>query len=406
MSSRIVMAWELGHGYGHVMPLATLARALTERGHEVIVVVRDLLRARRAFEGLPARILSAPHFPGPAGQAQQQNSLADVIWFDGGGHSAASFDALFQAWRELLKLLRADLLIADAAPVALAAAHGVMPTLSYDNGFHCTDECGWRVFRDWERANVSASQERAIRLLAHTNAAREAVGLHAVSSLAAGFAADRTLIRFPPELDYAGPRPGVRYVGQTLSPGAGADWPESAAPQRLFAYLRKEHPLADRVISALARLTNTQVLCFHDGIAATQLRSAAHLRYSQSIFDLAQVLPQVDAVVCHGGGLQAAALQFGKPTLALPLHTEQYLSARQAERAGCALLYLARGERPDFLPMIRQLLTNTSLAAHAEAVAAAHRLREPDALGAVLDELAAMLQGKDAANSSPRYPFV
>lgn len=391
MPARIVLAWELGHGYGHAMPLATLARALIAQGHELVVIARDQVRTRKAFGGLPVSVLSAPFFPGVTIPPQQQNSLADVIWFDGGGHSGEVLAALFLAWRELLQTLRADLLIADAAPVALAAASGLMATISYDNGFHCTDEHGWSVFRDWERIHANASQERAIRLLAHTNGAREKAGLEPVDSLAGAYAASRNLIRFPPELDYAAPRPFARYVGQTTPPGAIHDWSEPATPQRLFAYLRREHPLTDRMISALARLPQTQVLCFHDGLTQDQLRTAAHLHFTDVTLDLAQLLPQVDAVVCHGGGLQALALQHGKPTLALPLHTEQFLSARRAEQAGCALIYVARGERPDFLPIIRQLLTNPALVAHARAVADAHFKREPDPLGATLEEIETLL---------------
>lgn len=389
--ARIVLAWELGHGFGHALPLAALAGKLIEQGHDLTVIARDPVRVRAAFADLPVRILCAPFFPGVIAPAQQQNSLADVIWFDGGGHDAAGFTALFLVWRTLLQLLRADLLIADAAPVALAAARGLIPTISYDNGFHCTDASGWKIFRDWERINAAASEHRATQLLAHLNSARAVAGLGSVQTLSEGFGADRYLIRFAPELDYAAPRPQVRYVGQAVVPGHAPEWPESRHPQKIFVYVRKAYVLTDRVISALVRLQRTDVLCFHDGLSAEQQRPAAHLRYTQTPLDLGTLLPQVDAVICHGGGLQALALQYGKPTLALPLHTEQYLSARKAEQAGACLLYLARGERPDFLPMIRQLLTLPTLAAGAQAIAAAQSSREPDTLAAVLSEVEALI---------------
>ena len=44
--------------------------------------------------------------------------------------------------------------------MALAAARGLIPTISYDNGFHCTDASGWKIFRDWERINAAASEAR------------------------------------------------------------------------------------------------------------------------------------------------------------------------------------------------------------------------------------------------------
>lgn len=280
--AHIVLAWELGHGYGHALPLAALARKLIEHGHALTVVSRDPARIGQAFAGLPVRVLCAPFFPGVIAPSQQQNTLADVIWFDAGGHDAAGFAALFLAWRALLQLLRADLLIADAAPVALAAAHGLMPAISYDNGFHCTDSRGWTIFRDWERINAVASEQRATQLLAHLNSARVGAGLNRVDTLTEGFGADRYLIRFAPELDYAAPRPQARYVGQAVVPGSTPEWPEPAQPQRLFVYLRRAYALTERVISALVRLQRIDVLCFHDGLAAEQQRPAAHLRYTQT----------------------------------------------------------------------------------------------------------------------------
>lgn len=391
MPARIVLAWELGHGYGHALPLVTLARKLLERGDQVTLVTRDPVKLRQVLGGLDVAIYCAPFFPAVMLPAQQQNSLADVIWFDAGGAEAAVLTELMLAWRRLLGLLHADLLIADAAPVALAAAQGLVPTLAYDNGFHSTDTGAWAIFRDWEPIQARASAERALRLVQHLNTARAAAALPAVDTLAQGFAASAYCLRMPAELDYVAERPQVRHVGQTPGPGDAPDWSPERPQYRLFAYLRRAWPLTERVLAGLARLQHTEVLCFHDGIAPAQRRSAAHLRYTERTLDLAQVLPAVDAVICHGGGLQALALQYGKPTLALPLHTEQYLWARQAERQGCGLAYLARAERPDFLPMIRALLTQPTLAARASELSGAHAARVPDASVATLAEVDRLL---------------
>lgn len=353
---------------------------------------------RLALGDLPIPVWCAPFFPGVIATAQQQNTLADVIWFDGGGHDAAVLTALFLAWRRVLESLRADLLIADGAPVALAAAHEQLPSLVYDNGFHSTDTAAWSVFRDWEPIQARAGAERAERLLVHLNVARAASALAPVDSLAQGFAASSYLLRIPAALDYAGQRASVQYVGQPVIPGARPDWPPLRATHRLFVYLRKAWPLTDRMLAALARLQAADVLCFHDGLSPAQLRQAAHIRYTQSMLDLSQVLPEVDGVICHGGGLQILALQHGKPTLALPLHTEQYLWARQAERAGCGLVYLARDERPDFLPLIRTLLTRASLTEQAQLLAQAHSAQMPDAQRTTLAQIDHLL---DATSNCP-----
>ena len=395
--ARVLLAWELGHGLGHVLPLRVVADQLIQAGHQVFVAGRDLLRTRRAFDGSAARVLAAPFFPGLVIPPQQQNSLADVIWFDGGGHSAQSTEALFFAWRELLVQLRIDLVIADAAPMAIAAAHGVTRRLSYDNCFHATDVNAWSIFRDWERIDANATQERVRRLLLHLNGARCAVNLPPADCLSTGFAAQRQLLRFLPELDHAGPRAHSRYMGQIPGPGLSPHWPESNVSRRVLAYVRKEHPLSDRVIHGLARLSDTAVLCFHDGIAADKLRLASHISYSQAPYALAEVLPQADAVVCNGGGLHSMATQFGVPTLVLPMHTEQFLAGRMGVEAGVSLMHVARGDRPDLLPMIKSVLNQTDMKTRAQAIADKHQAREPDPMAAVLEEINQLLDGPVAS---------
>ncbi len=389
--ARILIAWELGGGFGHVLPLRAISVALLAQGHQVLVAARDLTRVEHGFAGLPVAVLAAPFFPGLAARPGQQSSLADVLWFDAGGHSSESLAAVFFAWRALLVELRIDLLIADAAPMAVAATHGVVRSLAYDGFFHATDAAAWGIFRDWEQVDVAACQERAQRLLAHLNEVRLSAGLGPAKDLTHGFGAQLQFIRHLRALDYAAPRADVRYVCPSFPSGAQAHWPGPVQPRRVFAYLRKDYPQVDRMVHALARLPQASVICFHDGIAVDKLRPAAHIAYVTETLDLETLLPEVDAVICHGGGLQVRATQHGKPVLLLPLHTEQYLSARMAVRAGVALLYLGTDERPDFLPLIRRLLGASALAEGARSLAA--RERDPDAVASVLQGVQELLEG-------------
>jgi len=383
--ARILLAWELGHGLGHIVPMRALALRLIGNGHEVLIAAREILRVRAQFSGVAVRILAAPFFAEVVLPTRQQSSLADVIWFDAGGHQENVLVAQFLAWRELIAQLRIDLVVADAAPIAVAASRGLTRSLAYESYFHACDRAAWGVFRDWERVDTAASAARAQSLLSHVNSARVSVGLAAVSELADAFAATRTWIRFLPEHDYAHPRTDVQYLLQETTPGLAADWPRPDLPQRIFAYLRKGYPYADRIVHALARLTQCSVLCFHDGLPAEKLRQAEHVRYSDQAFDLNSVLPDVDAVVCHGGGVQILATQFGKPALMIPAHTEQFLSARAAAAAGSGLLFVAKDQRPDFLPSIRQILTKPEFAEAAQRIASANR--DGKGLSAVVEDI-------------------
>ncbi len=380
--ARVLLAWELGHGYGHVYPLRALALELQQQGHQVLLVGRSLLRVRSAFVDPRIRLLAAPFFPGVILPSKQMSTLADVIWFDAGGHSPEVMQAVFRAWRELLLQLRVDLLIADAAPLALAAAQGVCSSLSYGGYFHATDARGWGIFRDWERIDRRACELRSQQLLSHLNLARASVGLGPAADLAAGFGADARVIRFLPELDYAGPRPDVSYVGVSSGGGAEPCWPQ-AGNRRLFAYVRKDYSQLDRLLAAFARLEDCSVLCFHDGLPPAKMPQAPHLVFSSEPWDIRAVLKQADAIVCHGGSLQALAVRAGKPLLSLPLQAEQFLCARMAVQLGVGLMHLESDPQGRLLQLLRQALADEDLAMRAHAFAAQVRGRDPDGVPTV-----------------------
>src|SRR5690348_356459 len=59
--ARILMTWELGAGYGHLVPLLSLAKPLMAAGHELAFAVRDVAAAETVLG--ESRI---PYYPAPA----------------------------------------------------------------------------------------------------------------------------------------------------------------------------------------------------------------------------------------------------------------------------------------------------------------------------------------------------
>jgi hypothetical protein len=388
--ANIVLVWELGSGLGHALPLRQLADQLESRGHRVAVVARDLLKMRAAFAGSGHRVLPAPFFPGLCLPAPQLSSLADVLWFDSGGHSAETIAAQFANWQQILELLAADLLIADAAPMTLAACQGRVPTLNYDGYFHATDASAWRLFRDWERSDRVGSEQRAAQLLAHLNSARRQSGMADAAQLHEGFAATRQLLRCLPELDPFGPREGVGYLGHATIAGAAPAWP-AHSDRRVFVYLRRDYAHADRLLGALARLPDCAVICVHDGLDPARIGKCPGVHFTEQTLDLAQVLPQCDLVICHGGALHGLATQAGKPSLLMPLHTEHYLTGRMAVQRGTSLLVMPPLTSADFLTPLRRLLLEDSFARASAGIAAAHRQRVPDRQARLHQEIETLL---------------
>jgi UDP-N-acetylglucosamine:LPS N-acetylglucosamine transferase len=387
----VLIVWELGSGLGHVLPLRALADRLQEGGHEVIVAARDLLLLRRAFSTAPYALFCVPFFPGLMLPSKQLNALSDVVWFESGGHSREAVQAQFDVWNRLLEKIRPDLIVADAAPMALAATQGLLPRLGYDGYFHATDAAAWTTFRDWERIDATATAQRAEMLLDHINSARIGCGRTAVTDLAAAFGAERQLLRCLPEIDPFGPRATAVCIGQQAVGGVEPLWPDIAGARRVFVYLRSDYAHAERLLGALVRQTDIAVLCVVEAQDVSKLPRATHIAYGSVPVDLQRALADAELVICHGGALHGLATQFGKPTLLMPLHTEHFLTARQAERIGTSLVVMPPLTAADFLTPLRRLLADEGFAHKARAVAAAHRQRTPDAMAVVMAEVQDLL---------------
>ena len=108
------------------------------------------------------------------------------------------------------------------------------------------------------------------------------------------------------------------------------------------------------------------------------------------------LLPQVQAVVHHGGsGTTAAGLRAGRPTLVCPVLGDQPFWGHQIKRLGCG---------PDPLPWrrltartleerLRRLATDTSYRHHADEVA--RRIRSDDGTGAATEVLESIEESWD-----------
>ncbi len=134
--SRILFAWELGGGYGHLAPFAPIADRLLARGHELTIAAQDLERAHAVFGSRPVRIAQAP-FCGKSygGLADPPLNYAEIL-MRYGYLDAPLLAGLVRAWRDLLDLAGAEVLVADHAPTALLAALGRgLPRALFGNPF-------------------------------------------------------------------------------------------------------------------------------------------------------------------------------------------------------------------------------------------------------------------------------
>src|SRR6185437_8267173 len=121
--ARVLICWELGNGLAYIEGLNLAAKAIAKAGHEMQFAVRDLSHAERV---LGARF---PYYQAPTNAMQRRMVLkrpmtfADVLINLGYGNPDAVV-ARVRAWRNLLDMVKPDIIRCAHAPGALLAARG------------------------------------------------------------------------------------------------------------------------------------------------------------------------------------------------------------------------------------------------------------------------------------------
>lgn len=347
--ARFLLAWELGGGLGHLVPLARLAEALVRRGHTVDLVLKDLSRAHEVLgpwaEGASLRLWQAPCWLPVAHGLDEPAGHADLL-LRAGFVDGASLSGLVRAWRQLYATCRPDVLVADHAPTALLAArdHGMRRSL-FGNGFFVPPPGRpMPAFRDWEEVPQARLEAAEARVLAACNNALARCGGAPIDSLSMLFDVDEVFLLGWAELDHLAPSRGQapsRSWGPVLLPRtdlADWPWPETGGP-RVVAYLQAAHPAIDAVLQTL-RGGPWQAVLYLAGVSpdrATALGSA-RLQVATRPIDLGAALARADLMLVGGTGTAYQALAQGVPTVLLPMHAEQLLFARRVVAAGAGVM--------------------------------------------------------------------
>src|SRR5688572_18939863 len=239
--ARIAFAWELGGSYGHAISSAALARALHLRGHRIALIFRELHQLAFLPESSEFDVFQAPRYAREGEARGIPANYADILL--GSGYAdPRSLTSLIGGWRALLSRWSPDLLVADFAPTALAAARLVgVRCVTYGNGFFTPPRLDpLPPFRHDE----PVAQERLVQsdadALASLNAAMASFGGSSFTRLAEQFEVEEDFLCTFPELDHYGSRPASGYWGPRIrfDRGLEVDWP-SGSGKRVFVYVQR-----------------------------------------------------------------------------------------------------------------------------------------------------------------------
>lgn len=372
--ARILLAWELGANYGHLMPLRQLAQILVAQGHQCVFAARDLGIAEEVLPPGLGSVLQAPIQLGAGRQPVKVQvsyaSLLNNIGFD----DPVGLAGRLRAWRQLMHATRADLMFADHAPTALLAARSLgLPAVHFGTGFVVPPvQAPFPSFRPELKVDPALMLQNEAAVLKNLNGALERLRLPPLDRLQALFDGVTQGVTSYPEMDhYALPRTEP-YLGlPDFSRGLRPVWPQPRAP-RIFAYLRPFKGLPP-LLKAL-KDSRAHVLVRIGDIAASRLKD--HVRPNMLITDRAVNLrlaaESCDLFINYAAhGTTCEMLLAGKPGLLLPTNQERVLVAARASAIGAALAAPEYGEF-DHAAALQKLIEDPGPKAAAEAFAARH----------------------------------
>jgi hypothetical protein len=374
--SRILYAWELGGGYGHVGSFLPLALALRDRGHEVVCAVRDL-RSAQAFLGrhgieahqAPIWLHAPPSLPSPVNYSEM---LFEVGYLD-----SRSLMGMVRGWQSLLTLVDPDLLLVDHAPTCLLAARaGVRARrATFGTGFYSPPrQDPLPSFVPWQNPPTERLIESDRRVVDVANRVLDCIGGTLLSRVADLFDVDEDFLCTLPELDHYGKRDDARYWGSMFAAHEGVPpgWPEGRGA-KILCYLSTAYRDFDRLVTALAELPH-RVLLYVPGYTPPPRARHASLVFSPQPLAMAPAIAECDLVLCHGGhGTASLALLGGRPLLLLPIYVEQLVVSRNVATLGAGRLVRMDSRNPPYARLVTETLRDPACVESAREFASEHQ---------------------------------
>ena len=392
--ARVLIALDLGGGYGHLRRCMPIADQLAARGHDVAIAMRNSTYAAEVMGGRSHRVLATPVAPMPAAAPAPVENWADVLLITGLARPGV-LAGLLRGWRDMFAREQPDLVLCDFAPAALmAASMEGRATVDIGSGYTPAPQLvPMPPIRFWADVPPARLLESEARALAAINAARAELGAAPLAALAESLAAGATLLNCFPEFDHYGVRPGGAYFGNdfALRDGVAAEWPAGTGP-RIFAYLRAGSRAMAPVLAVLRRLGLPSLVHARDLKPAHETAlSGPSLRVSARPLRMGEVVRDCAAFICHSPATAAAGLVHGCPVVMLPEHEEQTMAAlRLAERG---LVQVPQPEEAQVEAALRHALEGAAVRGRAAAFARHYHGYDPgDAITAVVDECEAALE--------------
>jgi UDP:flavonoid glycosyltransferase YjiC (YdhE family) len=358
--SRIALVWELGTSYGHISALLPFASRLRQRGHEVILALRELHNAGSIIAGgIP--LFQAPIWlPQLTGLPEPPLNYSEIL-MRYGYFEADGLAGLVGAWRALFALHGSDVIVADHSPTALLAARSMgLAATTLGSGFYCPPrQAPMPNMRAWLNVPQERLENSDALVLNNMNTVLAAHKTRPLANVGELFGIAENFICTFAELDHYSQREPAKYWGAcwNMEMGLEVSWPDGGS-KRVFVYLNPQSRDFPKVLEAIVALDLHAIVCA-PGISDNQrwLYESPRIIVSAKPFRLDRLLADCDLAIGYAGhALTAGMLMAGVPLLLLPGHLEQFLLAVRVEAMGAGIAVNPESPPPDYAAVIRRML--------------------------------------------------
>ena len=363
---------------GHIGTLLPIADALVSKGHEIVLVLKNLSHAPSIIAGRHS-FLQAPHRIQKSLRHRNFESFADII-LHAGFDSLELLEGLVTAWHALYAQAKPDWVIYNHAPLALFAARG-LPFKKTCVGSGFENPPGFETFPRFRYWMPDSTDGIAHRRKTHElafrngNAVASKLGMPLLQRLPDIFSeADIRLVTFPC-LDHYPERGGGEYIGLINMPEMYTPMEQRDGERWLFCYLWARYRGSLELLKDLADAPGFKTFAVVPDLAGSGPDRLRHknLTLTRQPASLGTLSNWAEGVLCHAShGTAACALSQGLPVLSFPVTLEQAMLAQRVEAAGAGItLHTEDGPQEKKVRLVANTLDLLSCKRGARAIRAA-----------------------------------
>jgi UDP:flavonoid glycosyltransferase YjiC (YdhE family) len=335
--AKILIGWELGGNYGHLVSIRQLSSDLTKAGHECYLALQRIdsnLGCLAAGEHL----LQAPIWPNLLKDVHRARPKFPHATY-GDIFSALCLDrpfalrSMIEGWQALLDLIKPDLVVAETAPALLMSARDFVPTIRIGSGY---DVPPHHMKRFPTLTGEGSVQDEALAV-EKINAALSQTSRQVVQSFPEMLKADVDIVacfrEFDPYADWRKTEYCFPAIGPIVPPIAVNKGKE------IFVYFHSVSRLIHPIWQALSK-TKIPIRIHIPNVEEEHKKAFEDLgfKYESIPVPLNKIMKRSRMIISHGGlGLSSAAILCGMPHMIISHDVEKSLNGTAVSKFGAGI---------------------------------------------------------------------